>query len=259
MGMLSGDFYSESLRITQHLNVIVPDRSEDFWTEVDDEVRVLYLLHGLGSNADEWPRFSMIEAFAKIYDFAVIMPDGNRSFYENIPAGPRYLDWVAYELPSLIHTWFRLPEDRAHTFIAGEKHGGYGALRVAFERPEVFAGVAALSAVTDPMALPSEFPDLLWGDEEARSVFGDQGPCESDSIASHARTSIERYGAASMPFVLQMVGTEDPFCSRVCALSGMLSDMGLRSSFESWHGRHDFLFWNKAIERAMKTFCGLNG
>lgn len=54
MGCLSGNFYSRSLLITTEVNVIVPDKSEDFWTEIDDEVRVLYLLHGLGSNADEW-------------------------------------------------------------------------------------------------------------------------------------------------------------------------------------------------------------
>ena len=37
MSTLSGDLYSKSLRITQHVNVIIPDESEDFWTKIDDE------------------------------------------------------------------------------------------------------------------------------------------------------------------------------------------------------------------------------
>ena len=144
MSTLSGDLYSKSLRITQHVNVIIPDESEDFWTKIDDGVRVLYLLHGLGSNSNEWTRFSMIEAYAKIYGFAVIMPDGNRSFYENVTYGPHYLDWISQELPDLIHTWFRLPSDRNHTFIAGESMGGFGALRIALENPDRYGGAVAL-------------------------------------------------------------------------------------------------------------------
>lgn len=258
MGTLSGDFYSRSLRVTQHVNIIIPDTSEDFWTVIDDELRVLYLLHGLGSNADEWVRFSMIEAYAKIYDLAVIMPDGNRSFYQNMGTGPRYFDWIAYELPSIVHEWLRLPQDREHTFIAGESMGGYGALRIALERPDAFAGCAALSSVTDPQMIGREFPDLMWGMRELEAIFGEGGPTEKDSIISYARDAVKAWGADAMPRIMQVVGDDDPFKPFVKALAEELGELGLDSSFESWSGRHDFMFWNGAIERALRSFCGLS-
>lgn len=257
MSTLSGDFYSRSLRVTQHVNVILPDDSEDFWTEIDNDLKVLYLLHGLGSNADEWARFSMVEAFAKVYDFAVVMPDGNRSFYLDAPTGPRYFEWVSEELPELVHTWFRLPRDREHTFVCGESMGGYGALRMALAHPERFAGVAALSAVTDPAALAEHFSDLFWGDAEMRAVFGETGPDEEHSVESLARTAISQVGIDSIPRIIQMVGEDDPFCPYVRGLAEALARLGCRSTFESWPGRHDFLFWNGALDRALRMFSGL--
>nr|WP_315521909.1 alpha/beta hydrolase-fold protein [Olegusella massiliensis] len=257
MGCLSGNFYSRSLLITTEVNVIVPDKSEDFWTEIDDEVRVLYLLHGLGSNADEWMRFSQIEAFSKIYNLAVIMPNGNRSFYHNLTTGPRYFDWITRELPSLIEQWFNFPRDREHTFIAGESMGGYGALQAAFARPDYFFACAALSPVTSPSELCKSQPDLWWGKEEQTTVFGQEGASQKDDVLFAAQKSVAEHGAKKMPKILQMVGSNDPLTPQAAQLDTKLKEMGLETSFDSWEGRHDFIFWNVAIEKAIRSFCGL--
>ena len=255
MSTLSGDLYSESLRITQHVNIIIPDKSEDFWTRIDDEVRVLYLLHGLGANADEWTRFSMIEAYAKIYDFAVVMPDGNRSFYQNAPSGPHYLEWVSQELPSIIHAWFNLPSDREHTFIAGESMGGYGALSIGLDNPDAYGGIVALSPVTDPVNLANDFSELFFGIVEQAAVFGSGGPSQADSIAAKAERSVRQNGAESIPRIIQMVGADDPFAPYVESTTCELTKLGIENSYSSWPGRHDFLFWNEAIERSIRMLC----
>lgn len=255
MSTLSGDLYSESLRITQHVNIIIPDKSEDFWTRIDDEVRVLYLLHGLGANADEWTRFSMIEAYAKIYDFAVVMPDGNRSFYQNAPSGPHYLEWVSQELPSIIHAWFNLPSDREHTFIAGESMGGYGALSIGLDNPDAYGGIVALSPVTDPVNLANDFSELFFGIVEQAAVFGSGGPSQADSIAAKAERSVRQNGAEAIPRIIQMVGADDPFAPYVESTTGELTKLGIENSYSSWPGRHDFLFWNEAIERSIRMLC----
>lgn len=257
MSTLSGDLYSESLRVTQHVNIIIPDKSDDFWTTIDGEVRVLYLLHGLGANADEWTRFSMIEAYAKIYDLVVVMPDGNRSFYENAPSGPRYLEWVSQELPAIIHTWFNLPSDREHTFIAGESMGGYGALSIGLENPGAYGGIAALSPVTDPTILANDFSELFFGAAEQAVVFGSQGPSKADSIVAKAKQSVKRNGSGAIPRIIQMVGADDPFAPHVRSTAEELTSLGIENSYSSWPGRHDFLFWNEAIERSIRMLCGV--
>ena len=95
MGLFSGDFYSESLRMTTQIKVIFPDISNDVTPVFDGEPRVLYLLHGLAATSGEWTRFSKIEYYAKKYNFIIIMPEVQRSFYTDAAYGPRYFSYVA--------------------------------------------------------------------------------------------------------------------------------------------------------------------
>ena len=65
MGLFTGNFYSKNLRMTTQINVIFPDVSNDVTPLYEGTPKVLYLLHGLSGNSDEWTRFSKIEYYAK--------------------------------------------------------------------------------------------------------------------------------------------------------------------------------------------------
>ena len=80
MGLFTGNFYSKNLRMTTQINVIFPDVSNDVTPLYEGTPKVLYLLHGLSGNSDEWTRFSKIEYYAKKYNFIIIMPEVQRSF-----------------------------------------------------------------------------------------------------------------------------------------------------------------------------------
>ena len=86
MGLFTGNFYSKNLRMTTQINVIFPDVSNDVTPLYEGTPKVLYLLHGLSGNSDEWTRFSKIEYYAKKYNFIIIMPEvhlqhnGNNQF-----------------------------------------------------------------------------------------------------------------------------------------------------------------------------------
>ena len=101
MGMFSGTFYSESLQMATRLQVIFPDLSNDVTPVISGTPRVLYLLHGLSANCKEWARFSKIEYYAKKYNFIIIMPEVQRSFYCDTAYGANYFTYVADELPSI--------------------------------------------------------------------------------------------------------------------------------------------------------------
>ena len=68
MGLFTGNFYSKNLRMTTQINVIFPDVSNDVTPLYEGTPKVLYLLHGLSGNSDEWTRFSKIEYYAKKYN-----------------------------------------------------------------------------------------------------------------------------------------------------------------------------------------------
>lgn len=82
MGLSTGNFYSKNLRMTTQINVIFPDVSNDVTPLYEGTPKVLYLLHGLSGNSDDWTRFSKIEYYAKKYNFIIIMPEVQRSFIQ---------------------------------------------------------------------------------------------------------------------------------------------------------------------------------
>lgn len=259
MGCFTGDFYAESLRMTTQVKVIFPDHSTDVDPLENGEPRLLYLLHGLSANAGEWTRFSKIEYFAKKYNLIVVMPEVQRSFYCDTAYGPRYFSYVADELPHICGQWFRLPQDTARTFIAGESMGGYGATKIALSRPEQYGAAASLSGVMDIAGLMRDvmagnWPDLTAG--EVKAIFGAEGivPPESDLlhlVRSQAKNP-------SRPRLLQLCGTEDFLYPANQLFRHEAEAAGYGHTYLEGPGDHAWPYWDVAIQRAFQFFCGMD-
>ena len=124
---------------------------------------VLYFLHGLGDNEQTlfnsggWTLLDDLRNQHKIGDFLIAAPEGRRSFYINSADGlERYSDFFFQEFMPRIESKYRVRSGRAGRAITGISMGGYGALRFAFARPELFSAVSAQSA-----ALIMETPQQL--------------------------------------------------------------------------------------------------
>ena len=118
---------------------------------------VLYFLHGLGDNEQTlfnsggWTLLDDLRHQHKMGDFLIAAPEGRRSFYINSADGSeRYSDFFLQEFMRRIESKYRIRGGRAGRAITGISMGGYGALRFAFARPELFSAVSAQSAALIP-------------------------------------------------------------------------------------------------------------
>lgn len=252
MGIFKGNFYSSSLKMTTTINVIFPDRSNDVDPVVEGEPKVLYLLHGLSGNCDEWFRFSKIEYYAKKYNLIVIMPEVQRSFYLNTKYGVNYFDFVADELPEICNKWFRIDTSRENTFIAGESMGGYGAVMIGLSRPERYEGVASLSGVLDfdgfeKMIKEKVFPDML--PEELEILCDKDTPIE---LGKKLADSNKR------PRLIQLCGTEDFLYEANQKFKEALDSAGYKHTYIEAKGDHEWPYWDKAIQYAIMFFLKLD-
>ena len=146
MAVFTGSFLSAELGRHNSVSIILPHdvREEPQWG-----FPVLYLLHGLSDDSRSWLYRSNIERYAAERGICVVMPDGGRSFYADMANGGNYLSYITSELPEVIRSMFRISVRREDTFIGGVSMGGYGAIRCALEKPELYAGCIALSPVAD--------------------------------------------------------------------------------------------------------------
>lgn len=117
---------------------------------------VVFLLHGLGGSSDDWIHHSNVPAMLDkliashaIKEMIVVMPNaGNRflgSYYANSPVTGRWEDFIAEEIVARVDHDFRTLRTAKSRAVAGHSMGGFGAIRLAMHRPDVFSVVYAMS------------------------------------------------------------------------------------------------------------------
>ena len=252
MGIFKGNFYSASLKMTTSINVIFPDYSNDVDPIIEGETKVLYLLHGLSGNADEWIRFSKIEYYAKKYNFVVIMPEVQRSFYCNTIYGINYFDYVADELPQICSKWFNISTKKENTFIAGESMGGYGAIKIGLSRPNQYEAIASLSGVLDyeefkKMIIAGKWPDMK---KEELDILDDTVTPIS-LISKVAKLN-------DCPRIIQLCGTEDFLYTHNQNFKKIMEKENYDHLYIEAKGDHEWPYWDKAVQYAFMFFLKLD-
>src|SRR5216683_3472202 len=142
-------FSSKILHRAVRYCVMLPSSYEK---ESSKKYPVLYFLHGLGENEQTllrsggWELIEDLRQQHKIGDFLMVAPEGRGSFFINSADGHnRYSDFFITEFLPYVETHFHVVRDRKTRGVTGLSMGGYGALRLAFAHPELFASVSVQS------------------------------------------------------------------------------------------------------------------
>lgn len=107
----------------------------------------LYLLHGMSDDHTIWLRRTSIERYVADKGIAVVMPAVHRSYYSDIQSGARYWEYISEEVPKIMRDFFPLSDKREDNFVAGLSMGGYGAFKLALNKPDQYSAAASLSGV----------------------------------------------------------------------------------------------------------------
>jgi predicted peptidase len=164
MALFQIGYASSVLRKQMAFNAVFPDNV----IAENKKFPVVYLLHGLSDDHTIWLRRSNIERYAALYGTAVIMPDGDRSFYTDMKHGGAWFKAVSEELPEFVNRMFPVSTERKDTFIAGLSMGGYGTWDLAARRPELFAAALPVCGGGDVARAPRLAKLPLW------TVHGDK-------------------------------------------------------------------------------------
>jgi putative tributyrin esterase len=231
------NYYSDALGMATGAYVIHPD------PDVKGPYHCMFLLHGLSDDYTIWQRRTSIERYVQGKPVIVIMPDGGRGFYVDAIEGFAYLKALAYELPALINHWYDI---KGKWSTAGLSMGGYGALRVALERPDLFVSAVSHSgAVMHGNCVPSKATATKW-DEEFLRVFGDCTNGGANDIVALAEKAKPR------PAIRFDCGTEDYLLHFNRQLHSILAEKGIAHEYEEFPGDHNWEYWDLHVQEAIK-------
>lgn len=180
--------YSPALGVLKHLVVYLPPSYAENPTR---RYPVAYYLHGTGGNERSWVIGIAIDsvldslAAAGTPAMIVVMPDGDNGYYHNWKKSPnyesclksraimmngelptdfcvhqmRYGDYMAHDLVSHVDSAYRTIADPEHRGVGGLSMGGYGAVYLPLEYPDVFSAGASLSGAGLALMRLGGYPD----------------------------------------------------------------------------------------------------
>lgn len=252
MALIQCDFFSETLGLSTSMNVILP-QSAPSQIGMDSKVsqtqvkhKTLYLLHGLSDDHSIWLRGTSIERYVASLGIAVVMPAVHRSYYANMAAGGNYWTFISEELPAIARSFFPLSDRREDNFVAGLSMGGYGAFKLALNKPEQYAAAASLSGGLDAAIFATRMP------EESKLIFGTGNAANElpNNLFLAAETLVQ--SGTAVPLLYQCCGTEDFLYEDNIRFREHANKLGLPLTYEEGPGEHEWGYWDKHIQRVLE-------
>jgi putative tributyrin esterase len=213
---------------------------------------ILYLLHGLGDNEQMLVHSGGMNLVEDLWEqhqlgeFLIVTPAGGASFYINSRDGKRrYEDFFLQEFMLGVEKRYRAQAGRGSRGIAGISMGGYGALHIAFQHPQLFGAVGAHSA-----ALIENMPNI--SEQNSRQigrlrVLGDAfgSPFDPAFWNHNDPGTIARTANLARLKIYFDCGSEDDygFDAGAEALDKLLTSRHIPHEFHSYPGGHNWAYF----------------
>ena len=222
---------------------------------------VLYLLHGAFGAAGDFATQGALQASADrlmrtgvCRDAIIVTPAGLDSWYVNGPGLPMQDAFLDEFIPH-IETEFRVRSQRTCRLLGGVSMGGFGALRFALLRPDLFEAVALLS--------PAVYSDLPPENSSARQDAAFKRPDGSGEPRFDPQAwrqadypaLIDAYVGQGLPLrFLITCGDHDELgiADHALTLFKFLRARQQAAEFRLSPGGHDWPTWTPALAEALR-------
>ena len=255
---------------------------------------VVYYLHGWTGNERNWVEVGRLDSIADsvmragVPEMIIAMPDGDDSWYttwntlENAAAcrrdtvrtepassycvsWPHYDDYIVNNVVSHVDRKYRTKADREHRGIAGLSMGGYGAVTLAMNNPNVFAAAASHSGVLAPELPATDSSGRIREGAERVAALREyyRGTWASLALAfgrdSTAWRARDPSRIASRVFRTKPhrpalhidVGVADRYLPQNRAFHAELTRLGVSHVYRELPGTHNWVYWRANLPASL--------
>lgn len=250
MAYFKCNFFSNSLVRPVSFDVFIPnDPRKDLpnWENnlPKGKLKTLFLLHGYGCGFWNW----LPEDLLVKYNVAVVIPNGENSFYLDGPAtGDKFETFVGKELPEYVNKTFGLANGPEDTNIMGFSMGGFGALHTGLAFPKLFGKIGAMSSAL----IMHEVAGMKEGDsnpianyEYYYNRFGNPAELIEGHNNPEALAVQLQMAGEPIPEIYMCCGSEDFLIEPNRATHKFFEDNKIPHQYHESKGVHDFVFWNE--------------
>jgi enterochelin esterase-like enzyme len=227
---------------------------------------VVYMLHGLGDDETAWLEYGRISQYydAEIQKDAIkpmifIMPQGFRNYYVNDYKGTfLYQDMFIKELVPYIDSVYRTISDSQHRGLIGYSMGGFGALVLHLQHPDIFGSAVPLSISirTDEQYMTEDASE--WNEQWGRlfGAVGIEGPGRitdyyKQNNPFHIIPTIPSSDYSKFRIYIDNGDDEQTLCRSNEELHILMRKEGFPHEFRVRNGGHSFDYWCSALPNAL--------
>ncbi len=260
--MESLSMYSKILGSEIKYSVCLPAN----YYKVNKRYPVVYMLHGLGGNESGWLEYAGI---GHVTDLAVgnrqiipmiyIMPQGFSTYYVNDYAQTyRYQDMFVHELIPYIDSVYRTLGGRLRATI-GYSMGGFGALVLPLEYPDLFTACVPLSVSirTDEQYMTEESKD--WNEQWGR-LFGGTNTTGEARITDYYKKHSPMHMLADsdtarwkgLKIYIDNGDDEQTLAYSNEVLHYLLREKNIPHEYRVRNGGHEFEYWRESLPNGLR-------
>ena len=257
MSILHMNFRSEALQKSVYPLIFLPDLNG--WNDQEPPYRSLIFLHGYTGGNLETATFVNLFLFSMVYGIAIVMPNGDNSFYADHPSDDRlYSRYVGEELPEMVRKALPISRRREDTWIGGISMGGYGALINGLRYPETFSKIAVLSPALRfyraPEAGQPDFPCPRPVLEETLGTWPEFRDSYRDLDSVLVKAARE---GRPLPEIFAACGKQDELLRDIFpAWCREMKEQGVPLTSWTADGQHDHDFWKRAMDPLCRFLTG---
>jgi putative tributyrin esterase len=230
-------YFSTPIQKQSAMCVMLPDGPGPF--------PMVYLLHGLSDDHTAWQRWTTAEMHSQRLGIGLVLLDGGRSFYTDVPKTTRLYASHILESVAFVDRTFHTIAKPAARGIGGLSMGGYGALKLGLGNPEIFGSVHSHSGVADV---------AQWVKEGARPDFQDIWPTGRVPAHDDVRKLLAKPGRK--PALYIDCGTEDFLLPHNRTLKADLVKRDIPHIYLEHPGSHNWDYWQAHLGEALDFHAG---
>jgi S-formylglutathione hydrolase FrmB len=284
--VIADTLWSQSLGIRKRVMIWLPP---SYASQLQKRYPVAYYLHGAFGDETNWLNVGRLAGTldslvaSGVPEMIVVMPDGDDGFYATWnflgdwpgcrrsrapnaePADsycvpwPHYDDYIARDLVGFIDRRYRSIADRRRRGIAGLSMGGYGAITLAVNYPDVFSAAASHSGVLAPskgggrIPVPSRRFDIdsiraswapnLW--TLVSPVFGKDSVAWATRDPATLTARLRSKRPQMLPALFVDCGTEDFLLHENRAFRDAIVASGGQLLYQEHPGSHTWDYWRQ--------------
>ena len=251
--------FSQLLQRTITFEMIIPNDSRDESKNDKGRMRTLFLLHGYTGNAGNW----VPEYLAEKYNFAIVMPNGENSFWlDGLGTGHGFCKFLGEELPQYLRSTFNIANSAEETYIMGMSMGGFGAIHTALKYPNVFGKASGLSSaliIHDIADMKKDTNDGMADYDYYRGCFGELDKVTESENNPEVLVKKLKDSGKKIPEIFMSCGTEDFLLENNREFHRFLENNGIKHEYIESAGGHDTKFWDEyAVKFTEKMFSCRN-